>query len=74
MRLTDLLDVPAFVSSCCNRLRWQVEWFFRGLQVLAGCGHDTERASKAPSVFNLVAVLMALLSTLQTGARSFSQM
>jgi Transposase DDE domain len=69
MLLTDLLDVPAFVISVLYRLRWQIELFFRWLKVLAGFEHLVSQSARGITMQFYIAVLMALLIHLQTGAR-----
>ena len=67
--LTDLLDVPAHVISVLYRLRWQIELFFRWLKVLAGFEHLISQSARGITMQFYIAVLMALLIHLQTGAR-----
>ena len=67
--LTDLLDVPAHVIGVLYRLRWQIELFFRWLKVLAGFEHLVSQSARGITMQFYIAVLMALLIHLQTGAR-----
>jgi hypothetical protein len=67
--LTDLLDVPAYVIGVLYRLRWQIELFFRWLKVLAGFEHLVSKSARGITMQFYIAVLMALLIHLQTGAR-----
>jgi hypothetical protein len=67
--ITDLLDVAAHIIGLLYRLRWQIELFFRWLKVLANFRHLISQSEHGMSMQFYIAVLMALLIHVQTGAR-----
>jgi hypothetical protein len=67
--LSSLLDVPARIIGLIYRYRWMIELFFKWLKCVARVRHVFSHSPNGIALEFYVAVIMVLLSYLQTGHR-----
>jgi len=61
--------LSAALAGQCYRERWQVEFFFRWMKCLLGCGHWLAQSEKGATVQLYLVMVAALLLQLQCGRR-----